>query len=70
MDRGWAQETDGVWHPTEDGRDVREEGERETDRLFFGPWACLSEEDLDELHGLLTRMKASLDEMAEQQDMR
>lgn len=38
------------------GRVFRNQIESETDRLFYLPWKCLSEEEKDELFGLLVRL--------------
>ncbi|MBK9715484.1 MAG: hypothetical protein IPO81_30005 [Kouleothrix sp.] len=55
--RGWIAEDGGAYRATEQGSRLREEAERETDRLFYAPWASLSEPETDELRGLLTRLR-------------
>lgn len=37
---------------TEAGKQVRAEVEAETERLFFAPWSCLNESELEELSSL------------------
>jgi hypothetical protein len=64
VDRGWAVEQSGTWLLAEEGVRIREEGEAETNRLYFGPWACLNPDELTQLRDLLERMKDRLGEMA------
>jgi len=42
------------------GRVFRNQIESETDRLFYAPWKCLSEEEISELSGLLVRLSDGL----------
>ena len=55
--RGWAEESSGVVKATEAGKQVRVEVEAETERLFFAPWSCLNESELDELASLAVRLR-------------
>ena len=61
--RGWAEEGLGVVKATEAGRQVRAEVEAETERLFFLPWSCLNESELDELSSLASQLRDGLQAM-------
>jgi len=41
---------------TEAGKQVRAEVEAETERLFFAPWSCLNESELEELASLASQL--------------
>jgi hypothetical protein len=58
--RGWAEERAGVVNATEAGRQVRAEVETETERLFFAPWSCLNEAELEELSNLTEQLRDGL----------
>ncbi len=58
--RGWAEENSGVYQITSDGKQVRAEVEAETERLFFQPWACLNESELEELSSLASQLRDGL----------
>lgn len=62
VQRGWLVEQDGGYALTEEGRRVREQAERDTDRHFFVGWSALSEEELGRLQDLLGRASDSLQE--------
>lgn len=53
--RGWAEPTDlgAGYRPTAAGLAAWAEAERRTDAAFYGPWACLDESEIAELHSLL-----------------
>jgi DNA-binding MarR family transcriptional regulator len=55
--RGWIEQDRGAYVATEEGRALRQEAEDETDRLFYAPWACLSEAETAELRDLLERLR-------------
>lgn len=55
--RGWVEESSGVVKATEAGKQVRAEVEEETERLFFAPWSCLSESELEELASLASQLR-------------
>ena len=61
--RGWAEESSGVVKATEAGKQVRAEVEAETERLFFAPWSCLNESELEELASLAVRLRDGLQAM-------
>ena len=58
--RGWAEESSGVIQITSKGKQVRAEVEAETERLFFAPWSCLNESELDELASLASPLRDGL----------
>ena len=58
--RGWVEESSGVVKATEAGKQVRAEVEAETERLFFLPWSCLNESELDELSSLAGQLPGGL----------
>ncbi len=60
--RGWAEESSSVVKATEAGKQVRAEVEAETERLFFAPWACLNESELEELSSLASQLRDGLKE--------
>jgi hypothetical protein len=42
-------------------KQVRAEVEAETERLFFAPWSCLNESELENLFSLSTQLRDGLD---------
>ncbi len=58
--RGWVEEGSGVVKATEAGKQARAEVEAETERLFFAPWSCLNESELEELFNLSTQLRDGL----------
>ena len=44
----------------EAGKQVRAQVEAETDRLFFAPWSCLNESELEELSRLASQLRDGL----------
>ncbi|MCE7859563.1 MAG: hypothetical protein DYG86_07225 [Chloroflexi bacterium CFX2] len=58
--RGWVDDASGKIQITSAGRQVRAEVEAETERLFFAPWACLSESELEELASLASQLRDGL----------
>ncbi len=63
-DRGWIVEEDGRAVLTESARDLREQAETTTDRLFYGAWPVLSAGELAELDTYLARLVALLEAAA------
>jgi hypothetical protein len=59
---GWAEETGlpGVFHITQQGRQIREVAERLTDEYFYTPWSVMTQSEIEELHELLLRLKDEL----------
>lgn len=58
--RGWADDASGKIQITAAGKQVRAEVEAETERLFFAPWVCLNESELDELSSLARQLRDGL----------
>lgn len=54
--RGWVEADSGVCQITSVGRQVRAKVEAETERLFFLPWSCLNEAELENLSHLAMQM--------------
>jgi len=63
--RGWVKQTPEGYAATEKGAALRQEAEDATNRLFFAPWARLSDMESVELRGLLTRLRDTLQAMSE-----
>jgi len=61
---GWLEETEppGNFGVTQKGRELREQVERQTDEYFYRPWSVLTQEELDELNDLLTKLRERLRE--------
>ena len=64
---GWLQNGDGKYAVTEKGNEIRTAVEAETDRLFFVPWATVSDEDAAEMQTLLTSLRDALQPPSAQQ---
>jgi hypothetical protein len=58
--RGWVREKASEYQITLAGKKVREDVEGETERLFFAPWSCLDESDLEDLVNLATQLHNGL----------
>ena len=58
--RGWADDASGKIQITGTGKQVRAEVEAETERLFFAPWSCLNESELEELSSLAGQLRDGL----------
>jgi len=63
-ERGWIGGDEGSYQVTEDGRRIREQAERNTDRLYYAPWSVLDDEELDQLEDLLQSTINNLNKMA------
>ena len=59
---GWAELTElsGVYRPTAQGRELREQAEKLTDEYFYRPWSVMTFEELDELYSQLTKLHDQL----------
>jgi len=55
--RGWIDETASSYTATAQGRRLREQAEETTNRLFYAPWACLSESEIETLRVLLVGLR-------------
>ncbi|MDX1413517.1 MAG: hypothetical protein R3293_04950 [Candidatus Promineifilaceae bacterium] len=60
--RQWLQRVNGQYQLTAEGRQVREDAEVETDRLFYLGWFALDEHELAALDQLLQELAALLKE--------
>lgn len=58
--RGWVDEASEKIQITSAGKQVRAEVEAETERLFFAPWSCLNESELEELASLASQLRDGL----------
>lgn len=58
--RGWVGESADEYQVTALGKEVRETAEETTDRYFYAPWSCLSQEETEELRALLVHFRDSL----------
>lgn len=59
---GWIETSDalGKFQLTQKGRELREKVETLTNEYFYRPWSVLTQEELDELFGLLTKLHEQL----------
>jgi len=59
---GWAEEGNvpGKFRLTQMGRELREQAEQLTNEYFYRPWSVLTQEELDELYDLLTKLRDHL----------
>ncbi len=59
---GWAEQTDipGIFRITQKGRAVREGAEQLTNEYFYSPWSVMTQDELDELHDLLMKLRDQL----------
>jgi len=59
---GWIEtaDTPDTYRPTQKGNEIREQVEKLTDEYFYPPWDVLTGEELDELFGLLTKLRDQL----------
>ncbi len=60
--RGWIKEESDKYQITTAGKKTREDVETETERLFFAPWSCLNESELEELASLASQLRDGLKE--------
>lgn len=58
--RGWVDDASGKIQITSAGKQVRAEVEAETERLFFAPWSCLNQKELDDLQNLAKQLQDGL----------
>lgn len=58
--RGWIEEEADTYQTTAEGEKIRQEAEDVTDRLFFVPWSCLSESEIEELASLASQLRDGL----------
>jgi hypothetical protein len=59
---GWAEvdEHTDRYRFSRQGRELYEQAERLTDEYFYAPWSILEQDEIDELYGLLTKLRDEL----------
>jgi DNA-binding MarR family transcriptional regulator len=59
---GWVEagETPNTFHLTKKGIELREQVEELTDKYFYHPWSVLTQEEIDTLYVLLTKLRDGL----------
>jgi hypothetical protein len=62
--KGWISPAGHDWQLTANGRQIRQEAEEETDRIYFAGWNTLDETELNDLDDLLQRLLDQLKEAA------
>ena len=62
MELGWVEQANrqDAFRLTEQGKQLREQAEADTNEYFYAPWAVLTAEEIKELHELLTRLYNNL----------
>jgi predicted transcriptional regulator len=58
--RDWVVERSGEYQVTTQGKEIRQTAEEITDRYFYAPWSCLSQDEIEDLQTLLMRLRDSL----------
>lgn len=58
--RGWITEEEAVYQVTASGSEIRQSAEQATDDYFYAPWSCLNSQEIEELAGLLQRLRDAL----------
>jgi helix-turn-helix protein len=58
MELGWVEQADrqDAFRLTAQGRQLREQADEDTNAYFFAPWSVLTQDEIDELQELLTRL--------------
>jgi hypothetical protein len=59
---GWAEQTEqaGVYRITQTGSKLRERAEQLTNEYFYAPWSVMTQAELDELYGVLLKLREQL----------
>jgi DNA-binding PadR family transcriptional regulator len=57
VERGWIAQRGEAYRVTDRGAALRQAAEEMTDHLFYTPWSCLSEAEIENLCGLLTQLR-------------
>jgi hypothetical protein len=59
---GWAEEAGapGTFHPTQQGKEIREQAEKLTNEYFYAPWSVMTQDELHELYDLLSKLRDQL----------
>ena len=58
--RNWIEENAGRYQTTVEGKRIREQAEKLTDRYFFRPWGCLNDTEEEDLQGLAIQLHDGL----------
>lgn len=58
--RSWVAERAGEYQVTTRGKEIRQRAEETTDRYFYAPWSCLSQEETEDLRTLLIHLRDGL----------
>jgi len=67
LEMGWIEKDEAGYQPTENGRKLRSQVEKTTDRYFFSPWSCLEANEKNYLLNLLVRLKIGLELQADEE---
>ena len=62
MELGWVEQGNrpDAFRLTEQGKQLREQAEQDTNEYFYAPWSVLTQDETNELHELLTRLYTQL----------
>lgn len=62
VEAGWLEKADipGTYRPTSKGQAMHDQVEKLTDEYFYSPWGTFSQNELDELYGLLEKLREQL----------
>jgi hypothetical protein len=62
VEAGWLDKAEipGTYRPTSKGQDMHDQVEELTDEYFYRPWSIFSQDELDELYGLLEKLREQL----------
>ena len=62
MELGWVEQGNrpDAFRLTEQGKQLREQAEQDTNEYFYTPWSVLTQDEIDELHELLTKLYMQL----------
>jgi DNA-binding PadR family transcriptional regulator len=66
VERGWIAQHGEAYRATDRGAALRQAAEETTDRYFYAAWDCLSEAEIEELRGSLTRLRDRYAQASEQ----
>lgn len=58
--RSLVKEESGVYQVTQPGQELRQQAEEKTDSFFYAPWASPTGSELEEMRGLLERLRNGL----------
>ncbi len=66
---GWLEEASdsGIFRITQKGSEIREQVEKKTVEYFYAPWSVLTQDELDELYELLSKLREGLRDFRKKQ---